>query len=75
VPEATWTEESWTAEAKVGDLLDALSDFPEPVRRIAGAAIRTTSPLADVVAQVLDLAGVFPGDRRAPGSHPGEHRA
>lgn len=37
VPEATWTEESWTAEGKVGDLLDAMSDFAEPVRRIAGA--------------------------------------
>jgi 2-polyprenyl-6-methoxyphenol hydroxylase-like FAD-dependent oxidoreductase len=38
VPEATWTEETWTAEGEVGDLLDALSDFAEPVRRVAGAA-------------------------------------
>jgi 2-polyprenyl-6-methoxyphenol hydroxylase-like FAD-dependent oxidoreductase len=38
VPEAAWTEESWTAEGKVGDLLDALSDFADPVRRVAGAA-------------------------------------
>lgn len=38
VPEPAWTEESWMAEGKVGDLLDALADFPEPVRRVAGAA-------------------------------------
>jgi salicylate hydroxylase len=38
VPEATWTEETWTAEGGLGDLLDALSDFAAPVRRIAAAA-------------------------------------
>lgn len=38
VPEPTWTDESWMAEGKVGDLLEALSDFAEPVRRVAGAA-------------------------------------
>jgi len=38
VPEAAWTDESWTAEGKVGDLLDALSDFADPVRRVAGHA-------------------------------------
>jgi salicylate hydroxylase len=38
VPEPTWTEETWAAEGKVGDLLDALSDFAAPVRRVAGAA-------------------------------------
>jgi 2-polyprenyl-6-methoxyphenol hydroxylase-like FAD-dependent oxidoreductase len=38
VPEPTWTEESWAAEGKVGDLIDALSGFAAPVRRVAGAA-------------------------------------
>jgi 2-polyprenyl-6-methoxyphenol hydroxylase-like FAD-dependent oxidoreductase len=38
VPEPAWTEESWMAEGNVGDLVDALADFPEPVRRVAGAA-------------------------------------
>ncbi|WP_326568874.1 FAD-dependent monooxygenase [Amycolatopsis rhabdoformis] len=38
VPEETWTEESWAAEGKVGDLLEALSGFAEPARRVAGAA-------------------------------------
>jgi 2-polyprenyl-6-methoxyphenol hydroxylase-like FAD-dependent oxidoreductase len=37
VPEPTWTEESWAAEGKVGDLIDALSGFAA-VRRVAGAA-------------------------------------
>jgi salicylate hydroxylase len=38
VPEAAWTDESWTAEGKVGELLDALCDFADPVRRVAGHA-------------------------------------
>jgi 2-polyprenyl-6-methoxyphenol hydroxylase-like FAD-dependent oxidoreductase len=38
VPEETWSEETWTAEGRVGDLLDALSDFAAPVRRVAAAA-------------------------------------
>jgi 2-polyprenyl-6-methoxyphenol hydroxylase-like FAD-dependent oxidoreductase len=38
VPEPTWTEETWAAEGKVGDLLDALSDFAAPARRVAEAA-------------------------------------
>jgi salicylate hydroxylase len=38
VPEPTWTEETWAAEGEVGDLLDALSGFAAPVRRVAGAA-------------------------------------
>jgi 2-polyprenyl-6-methoxyphenol hydroxylase-like FAD-dependent oxidoreductase len=39
VPEESWMEESWAAEGKVGDLLDALSDFAEPARRVAGGAV------------------------------------
>jgi 2-polyprenyl-6-methoxyphenol hydroxylase-like FAD-dependent oxidoreductase len=39
VPEETWTEESWAAEGKVGDLLEAMSDFAEPARRVAGGAV------------------------------------
>jgi 2-polyprenyl-6-methoxyphenol hydroxylase-like FAD-dependent oxidoreductase len=38
VPEPSWTEETWAADGKVGDLLDALSGFTAPVRRVAGAA-------------------------------------
>jgi 2-polyprenyl-6-methoxyphenol hydroxylase-like FAD-dependent oxidoreductase len=38
VPEEAWTEESWSAEGNVGDLLDALCDFAGPVRQVAGAA-------------------------------------
>jgi 2-polyprenyl-6-methoxyphenol hydroxylase-like FAD-dependent oxidoreductase len=38
VPEEAWTEESWSAEGHVADLLDALCDFAEPVRQVAGAA-------------------------------------
>jgi 2-polyprenyl-6-methoxyphenol hydroxylase-like FAD-dependent oxidoreductase len=38
VPEEAWTEESWSAEGQVADLLDALSGFAEPVRQVAGAA-------------------------------------
>jgi 2-polyprenyl-6-methoxyphenol hydroxylase-like FAD-dependent oxidoreductase len=38
VPEPTWTEETWTGEGKVADLLDALSGFAAPVRRVAAAA-------------------------------------
>lgn len=38
VPEEAWTEESWSAEGNVTDLLDALCDFAEPVRQVAGAA-------------------------------------
>ena len=37
VPEEAWTEESWSAEGNVTDLLDALCDFAEPVRKVAGA--------------------------------------
>jgi 2-polyprenyl-6-methoxyphenol hydroxylase-like FAD-dependent oxidoreductase len=38
VPEATWTEESWSAQGNTGDLLDALSGFAGPARQVAGAA-------------------------------------
>jgi 2-polyprenyl-6-methoxyphenol hydroxylase-like FAD-dependent oxidoreductase len=38
VPEETWTDESWTAEGKVGDLLDAFAGFAEPARHVVGAA-------------------------------------
>jgi salicylate hydroxylase len=38
VPEENWTEENWAAEGRTGDLLDALPDFAEPARRVAGAA-------------------------------------
>jgi 2-polyprenyl-6-methoxyphenol hydroxylase-like FAD-dependent oxidoreductase len=38
VPEQTWTEESWTAEGKVGDLLDAFAEFAAPARHVVGAA-------------------------------------
>jgi hypothetical protein len=61
-----------------GDMDRILADLAavEPLlRQACDHEIRTTIPLADVVAQVLDLAGVSPGDRRPPGSHPGEHRA
>jgi 2-polyprenyl-6-methoxyphenol hydroxylase-like FAD-dependent oxidoreductase len=34
VPAEHWDEESWTATGSVGTLLDALSDFVPPVRRI-----------------------------------------
>lgn len=36
VPKEIWTEESWALEREVGDLLDALPEFAEPARRIAG---------------------------------------
>lgn len=42
VPEETWTDESWAAEGKVGDLLDALADFSQPARRVAGGASSLT---------------------------------
>jgi 2-polyprenyl-6-methoxyphenol hydroxylase-like FAD-dependent oxidoreductase len=38
VPEDTWTEESWAAKGDVDELLEALSGFAEPARRVAGAA-------------------------------------
>jgi 6-hydroxynicotinate 3-monooxygenase len=38
VPEQTWTKESWAAEGRVSDLLEALVEFAEPARRIAGGA-------------------------------------
>lgn len=38
VPEETWTEESWTAEGKVGNLLDAFAGFAEPARQVIRAA-------------------------------------
>lgn len=53
-----------------GDMDRILADLAavEPLlRQASDHEIRTTIPLADVVAQVLDLAGVSPGDRRAPG--------
>jgi salicylate hydroxylase len=36
VPKEIWIEESWALEREVGDLLDALPEFAEPARRIAG---------------------------------------
>ncbi|KQY07604.1 hypothetical protein ASD37_12050 [Mycobacterium sp. Root135] len=38
VPEPSWNEESWAAEGKTTDLLDALDGFAEPARHVAGAA-------------------------------------
>ncbi|KAA0094112.1 hypothetical protein CIW49_25750 [Mycolicibacterium sp. P1-18] len=42
VPEPSWDEESWAAEGKTSDLLDALEGFAESARRIAGA---TSTPM------------------------------
>jgi len=38
VPEPSWSEESWAAEGRTADLLEALEGFVEPARHVAGAA-------------------------------------
>lgn len=38
VPEPSWNDESWAAEGRTEDLLNALEGFAEPARHVAGAA-------------------------------------
>ena len=54
---ASWRDADWSSS---GLLLRAAADHE----------IRTTIPLADVVAKVLHLAGTCPGGRHTPGPCP-----
>jgi salicylate hydroxylase/6-hydroxynicotinate 3-monooxygenase len=41
VPEADWTQESWSAKGDVEELRAAFADFPAPVRRVLGQCEQT----------------------------------